>query len=136
MNAFKGGGFVVEEHQRVSARQWGWAVAGAVAAGIAAALGIAIGPFLAGLFVISAVTAAVPLAAREQPRIFARACLVVGAILLAWALIGMIIGMFLFIPAALLLFVAAFADAGNRPGVWLTVIAPIAAATAVVLAYR
>ncbi|MGR4878108.1 hypothetical protein ACIPUC_01550 [Streptomyces sp. LARHCF249] len=38
---------------------------------------------------------------RDQPKVFARACLVVGAGLLAWALIGAVIGMFLFIPAAL-----------------------------------
>ncbi|MEV7519689.1 hypothetical protein [Streptomyces sp. NPDC091371] len=119
----------------MSARQWGWAVAGVVAAGIVAALAFVIAPYLAGLFLASAVVAAVPLAMRQWPKGFATACLVVGAGLLAWALIGAVVGMFLFIPAALLLFVAAFADGRNRPRVWPAVAAPLAAAAAVVLCY-
>ncbi|WP_328786583.1 MULTISPECIES: hypothetical protein [unclassified Streptomyces] len=51
--------------------------------------------------------------------------------LLAWAVIGAAVGMFLFIPVALLLLVAAFAGDGVRPSGWLVVITPIAAVTAV-----
>lgn len=51
--------------------------------------------------------------------------------MLAWAVIGAAVGMFLFIPVALLLLVAAFAGDGVRPSGWLVVITPIAAVTAV-----
>ncbi|MFF4085063.1 hypothetical protein ACFYZN_37520 [Streptomyces sp. NPDC001777] len=53
--------------------------------------------------------------------------------MLAWALVGAVIGMFLFVPAALLLLVAAFVDAGNRPGAWFAVTMPITAVTAFAL---
>ncbi|WP_151770755.1 hypothetical protein [Streptomyces abyssomicinicus] len=89
-------------------------------------MGLVIAPFLAWLFVLSALPAAVPLVLREQAKACARACLVIGTGLLTWALIGAVIGMFLFIPAALLLLVAAFADAGSRPGGWFAVTAPLA----------
>lgn len=123
------------ESQRVSARQWGWALAAVVAAALVTAFGLVMGPYLAGLFIISAAAVAVPLMMRNQPKSFARACLLVGVGLLAWAMIGAVIGMFLFIPAALLLLVAAFAAAGNRPGAWLTLAAPIAAAAVVAAFY-
>ncbi|WP_329375967.1 hypothetical protein OG625_00965 [Streptomyces sp. NBC_01351] len=110
-------------------------MAAVVAAGMVAALGLVIGPYLAAFFIISAAAVAVPLMMRDQPKLFARACLVVGVGLLAWAMIGAGIGMFLFIPAALLLLVAAFAAAGNRPGAWLAVTAPIVAATVVAVFY-
>ncbi|MFC9816566.1 hypothetical protein ACFVJM_31405 [Streptomyces virginiae] len=119
----------------MSARQWRWALAAVVTAGLVAAFGLVIGPYLAGLFIISAAVVAVPLSMRDRPKLFARACLVVGVGLLAWAMIGAVIGMFLFVPAALLLLVAAFAAAGNRPGAWLAVTAPIAAATVVAAFY-
>ncbi|MFF1963746.1 hypothetical protein ACFVW5_09040 [Streptomyces sp. NPDC058232] len=92
-----------------------------------------IAPFLAWLFVVSAVPAAVPLLMREHAKACARACLVIGIGMLTWALIGAVIGMFLFIPAALLLLVAAFVDASNRPGAWFAVTMPIAAAAAFAL---
>ncbi|MFI1647331.1 hypothetical protein ACH4XT_10390 [Streptomyces avidinii] len=130
LNAFRGEGAVVEECQGVSARQWAWAVAGLVAAGGAAVLGLLLSVFLAGLFIVSAAAAAVPLLAREQPKAFARTCLVIGTGLLAWALIGAVIGMFLFLPAALSLLVAAFVDSDNRPGAWFAVTVPLAGAFA------
>ncbi|TQK49804.1 hypothetical protein FBY35_0073 [Streptomyces sp. SLBN-118] len=114
----------------MSARQRAWAVAGVVAAVGAAVLGLLLSLFLAGLFVVSAAAAAVPHLLREQPKVFARACLVIGTGLLAWGLIGAIIGMFLFLPAGLLLLVAAFVDAGNRPGAWWAVTVPLAGAAA------
>ncbi|MFI9805775.1 hypothetical protein ACIHEJ_15655 [Streptomyces sp. NPDC052301] len=119
----------MEGQQGVSARQWGWAVAGAVAAGAAMVLGLLISPFVVGLFLVGAVAAAVPLLMRAAPRAFARLCLAIGAFLLAWALIGAVIGMFLFLPAALSLLVAAFVEAGNRPGArWAVTVALAAAA--------
>ncbi|MGW6981400.1 hypothetical protein ACWGE1_18425 [Streptomyces sp. NPDC054932] len=100
-----------------------------------AAFGLVIGPYLAALFIISAAAVAVPLLMRDRPKLFARACLVVGMGLLAWAMIGAVIGMILFIPAALLLLVAAFAAPGNRPDAWLAVAAPLVAATVVAAFY-
>ncbi|MFE5633927.1 hypothetical protein [Streptomyces sp. NPDC056543] len=132
MNAFKVG-VVVKDSHGVSARQQAWAVAGVVAAGVALVLGLLLSVFLAGLFVVSAAAACVPLLVRERPKVFARACLVIGTGLLVWALIGAVIGMFLFIPAALLLLVAAFVDADNRPGAWCVVTAALAGAFAFAL---
>ncbi|MEU6988735.1 hypothetical protein ABZ946_35925 [Streptomyces sp. NPDC046324] len=123
----------MEECQGVSARQEAWAVAGVVAAGGASVLGLLLAPFLAGVVVVSAAAAAVPLLVREQPKVCARACLVIGTGLLVWALIGAVIGMFLFLPAALLLLVAAFVDADNRPGAWCAVTVPLAGALAFAL---
>ncbi|MEU7603581.1 hypothetical protein [Streptomyces sp. NPDC041003] len=110
-------------------------MAAVVAAGVVAAFGLVMGPYLAAFFIISAGAVAVPLLMRDQPKLFARACLVVGLGLLAWAMIGAVIGMILFIPPALLLLVAAFAGAGNRPGAWLAVTAPIVAAVVVAAFY-
>ncbi|MEV5986336.1 hypothetical protein AB0L85_15115 [Streptomyces sp. NPDC052051] len=121
---------MMEERQGISARQRSLVVAGAVVAGGAATLGLLFAPFLAWLFIVSAVAAAMPLLMREQPKACARACLVIGAGMLTWALIGAVIGMFLFIPAALLLLGAAFVDPGNRPGRWFVVATPLAAVAA------
>ncbi|MFF9982340.1 hypothetical protein [Streptomyces erythrochromogenes] len=119
----------------MTAGQWRWAWAALVAAVVAAALGLVMGPYLAPLFIMSAAVVAVPLALRNQPESFAGSCLLIGVSLLAWAMIGAVIGMVLFIPAALLLLVAAFAAAGNRPGAWLAVTAPIVAVAAVAAFY-
>ncbi|MFJ9443402.1 hypothetical protein ACIRRH_16240 [Kitasatospora sp. NPDC101235] len=120
------------EYRRVPACQWGWAVAAVVVAVIGAGLGIAVATYFGALFAITAMVAASPLALRESPKTFARVCLSVGTGLLVWALIGIIVGMFVFIPAALLLFVASFAARGNRPGAWFALAVPLAGAAAVV----
>jgi hypothetical protein len=44
-----------------------------------------------------------------------------------WALAGAVVGTFVFVPTALLLLVAAFVDAGNRPGGWFAATTPLAA---------
>ncbi|MFF3863333.1 hypothetical protein [Streptomyces sp. NPDC002209] len=115
LNMFKGG-VVVTECQGVPARQLRWAVAGVVVAGILGVFGLVVAPFLAHFLFLSAAAAALPLVVRDWPKVFSGACLVVGVGLLAWAVIGAAIGMFVFIPVALLLLVAAFADGGVRPG--------------------
>lgn len=125
----------MEERQRVAGLQWGWAVAAAVAAGLVVPIGFLIAPLLAGLFVFSAAPVAIPLSMRGLPKEFGTACLLVGAVLLAWSLLGAGVGMFLFIPAALLLFIAAFSGPGNRPRAWLAVTAPLVVAAIVVLFY-
>ncbi|MFF1834775.1 hypothetical protein ACFVXE_11290 [Streptomyces sp. NPDC058231] len=89
-------------------------------------------PFV-GFVIIAMTAAAIPVAMLDHPKGFAQACLVVGAGLLAWATVGAIMGMFLFLPAAVLFLVAAYADGGNRPGArWLLGALCVAAAAAVI----
>ncbi|MFG2328824.1 hypothetical protein ACGFMM_04290 [Streptomyces sp. NPDC048604] len=113
---------------RGARRQTAFAGAAAVTAGLVVLLSFAIAPLLAGHFIGTAAVAAVPLLLREAPKAFARACLAVGAGLAVWGMIGAPIGMFLFLPTALLLLITPFVNPGNRPGVWFTVLTPVAAA--------
>ncbi|MFF4371356.1 hypothetical protein [Streptomyces sp. NPDC001594] len=113
----------------VSAWQRGWAVAALVAQVAAAAWWIWL--TYGVLFDVCAATAAmgvVPFLTPRRPKAFARACLLIGSALLAWSLIGMIIGMFVFLPGALLLLTAAFVQPGNRPGTAFTVVLPLTVA--------
>ncbi|MEU6158241.1 hypothetical protein [Streptomyces sp. NPDC047130] len=109
-------------------------MAGAVTAGLTAAFGFWIAPVLASFFLVSALPAGLPLLLmREHAQACARACLVVGTAMLTWAVIGAVIGMFLFVPTALVLLIAAYVDAGNRPGGRFAVATPLAAAAVLVL---
>ncbi|WP_327179431.1 hypothetical protein OG599_31895 [Streptomyces sp. NBC_01335] len=84
------------------------------------ALAIGLPTGLAATFLLTALPVAVPLMLRNDPRPFAWASLVVGSGLLAWAVVGVLLGMFLFVPTALMLLAAAFLDADTRPGaLWL-----------------
>ncbi|MGW2282034.1 hypothetical protein [Streptomyces sp. NPDC001770] len=84
----------------------------------ATAIGLPTG--LAADFLLTALPVSVPLMLRNEPRPFAWASLVVGTGLLAWAVVGALVGMFLFVPAALILLAAAFLDPHTRPGApWL-----------------
>jgi len=114
---------------QVPARQWNLAL-WALALGVLATLGglVLAGSILGGYFVATLAVVASPLFLREHPKAFARACLVLGAGLLVWSLVGALIGMFLFLPAVVLLFIAAFVRPGNRPGVWWAVAVPLALA--------
>ncbi|WP_148086916.1 hypothetical protein [Streptomyces sp. PanSC19] len=117
----------------MSARQRAWIVAGVVTAGLAAALGLLIAPLSGGSFLMTALVAVTPLLMQDHPKACARTCLVIGSALLAWAVIGAVIGMFLFAPAALLLVIAPFVDPGNRHGPWFSAIAPVVTAAAIAL---
>ncbi|MFD7612446.1 hypothetical protein [Streptomyces sp. NPDC059828] len=113
--------------QSVSARQWAWGLAGAVAAAVAAAaLGIWFGSDLVGWFVGTGATAAVPLVMRSHRKAYARTCYVMGVALLIWSFLGAMFLMLWFVPAALLLLVAAFVDADNRPSSRFVVFTPLA----------
>ncbi|MFF2192591.1 hypothetical protein [Streptomyces sp. NPDC058157] len=115
------------EHQQVSARQRGWAVAALVAHVAAAAWWIWMTDgFLFDVCASTAVMAVVPFLTLGRPKAFARACLLIGWGVLAWSLIGTIIGMFVFLPGALLLLTAAFVQPGNRPGAGFAVGVPLA----------
>lgn len=122
----------MEEGRGVSTRQRGWVVAGVVVAGLTTVLGLLFAPMLGGVFLFTAVVTLVPLPMTGNPKICARACLVTGLGLLVWALVGAVIGMFLFIPAALILVIAAFVGPGHhsRPGRWFSAITPLVAAAA------
>ncbi|MGW9447945.1 hypothetical protein [Streptomyces sp. NPDC055632] len=112
----------------MSARQRAWVVASVAAAGCAVFLGFLIGPYLALFFLISGCVTIPPLFMRDQPEACARACLLIGTGLLAWSLVAAVLCVFLFLPAALLLLVAAFVDPANRPGAGWTVTTPLAVA--------
>lgn len=119
----------MEARRSVSTRQRSWVVAGAVTAGLTAAFGLWIAPVLGSLFLMSTLPAGLPLLLmREHAKACARACLVAGTAVLTWAVIGAVIGMFLFVPTALVLLIAAYVDADNRPGRWFAAATPLAAA--------
>ncbi|MFE2852046.1 hypothetical protein ACFXJO_13060 [Streptomyces lavendulae] len=121
---------MVTEDRKVSARQWRWAVAGALAAWGPVALWFARGvePNRAFVvFVITAIAGTVPLLLEDGPRTFARACLVSGLVLAAWGPLAPRHGMYQFAPAAVLLLIAAYGHTDNRPGAWFSVIAPFTA---------
>ncbi|MEX0172199.1 hypothetical protein [Streptomyces sp. LMG1-1-1.1] len=90
----------------------------AVAAAVSTLPGLAIGlpTPLAGIFLLTAMPVAIPLFLRREPQNFAWGSLIIGTGLLAWTVVGLILGMFLFMPAALLLTTAAFVDPRTRPG--------------------
>ncbi len=102
--------------ERVAARQFGWAVAAVVT--MVPGL-FALPSTLAGLFLLTAIPVVIPLTQRGAPQLFARCCLVIGVVLLGWSVVAAVLGMIFFLPAALLLLIAAFADSGNRPGAWV-----------------
>ncbi|WP_329387662.1 hypothetical protein OG625_31195 [Streptomyces sp. NBC_01351] len=71
-----------------------------------------------GILVLAFVTAAVvavPLCFHARPTWFGRAAGTVAALLVPWAFIGAMAGMFLFFPSALQLLLAAGADPRRRP---------------------
>lgn len=119
------------EDRKVSAWQRRWAVTGALTtwgtmAWLLTAHSAGQGmSFLA--YVIGAPAATVPILVQDAPRTFARACLVGGLGLFTWALVSYAPGILLFVPAALMLLVAAFVGAENRPGGWFSLIAPFTA---------
>ncbi|MEU4068314.1 hypothetical protein AB0F25_38975 [Streptomyces wedmorensis] len=69
-----------------------------------------------------------PLPIRDRPKNGARTFLVTGPSLPARALIGTVIGMFLFARPPLLLVIASFVDHDNRPGPRFSAITPAVAA--------
>ncbi|HEY9330955.1 MAG TPA: hypothetical protein VIS09_22390 [Streptomyces sp.] len=97
----------------VSRLQRRLSVAAAIVAMPVAAWGIQSG--LGGLFVLTCLGVTVPLLFLRTPKGFASACVTTGLLLLGWGVLGVMAGMFLFWPSALLLLLAAFADPRRRP---------------------
>ncbi|MFF9865245.1 hypothetical protein ACF1G0_07455 [Streptomyces sp. NPDC013953] len=71
--------------------------------------------YFAPLHVLTAVPVAVPLFLLRRPAAFTRACVITGSALLAWGVLGVFMGLFLFWPAGILLLLAAWADPRRRP---------------------
>ncbi|CAM5276919.1 hypothetical protein SAVIM338S_00074 [Streptomyces avidinii] len=98
---------------RVHRLQQGLATAAAVVAVPVAAWGVQ--QFVGALFVVTGLAVAAPLLFLRAPEGFVRACVTAGLLLLGWGVLGVMAGMFLFWPSALLLLCAAFADPCRRP---------------------
>ncbi|MEW2588493.1 hypothetical protein [Streptomyces virginiae] len=119
---FLGAGMGEDGSKRVARWQWGWAVAAAATAAWGTATMLYhLGqggyiPASPSAFVLTTLATSMPLVMRGAPRAFTRCCLVIGLALLVWALVGAMIGMFVFLPAAVLLLIASFAGPRNQPG--------------------
>ncbi|MEV4426940.1 hypothetical protein AB0K23_16455 [Streptomyces sp. NPDC049602] len=98
------------------------------------ALAIGLPSMLGGIFLLTAMPVAIPLFLRREPQFFAWACLIIGTGLLTWAVVGAILAIFLFAPAALMLQTAAFVDPDTRPGA-LGVIAALGVPLAIGLVF-
>ncbi|MFD5428014.1 hypothetical protein [Streptomyces sp. NPDC127084] len=105
--------------------------AGALGTWLALELETGSGRELVGVYAATGVTAVIPLMMRNRPKACARACYVVGAGLLAWSVLLAMFLMLWFLPAALFLLVAAFVDAGNRPGTRFAVLTPLTVIAAI-----
>ncbi|MFE1792659.1 hypothetical protein ACFW7J_30395 [Streptomyces sp. NPDC059525] len=107
----------VDEEQDPTAPVHGLQKALAVAAVVIAVpvtlWGVQLGP--APMFVVTCLATAVPLPALRSPRHFVGTCLAVGLSLLGWGVLGVMFGMFVFWPSALVLLLAAHADPRRRP---------------------
>lgn len=103
-----------KNHTRIHRRQSGLAFAAVLAASPGLVFGL--GTALAALFVLTFASVTVPLFMRREPRVFSRSCTVLGLALVAWSVVGVMLGMFLFLPAAVLLMLAAGAGPRRSPG--------------------
>ncbi|WP_329188416.1 hypothetical protein [Actinacidiphila glaucinigra] len=79
-----------------------------------------------GFFVLTVVPLALPPLLGRFPKVFAQACVVIALALVSWSVIGAVIAMYVFLPsAALLLLAAAPGPAGRlRSGAYPAVKAP------------
>ncbi|MEV6550953.1 hypothetical protein AB0M57_19910 [Streptomyces sp. NPDC051597] len=89
----------------------------AVCAALAGALVMLWGlpPYLGPLYVLTGLSTVSPLLFLRRSKSFVRACLAVGVRLVAWGALGILLGMFLFWPSAVLLLLAAFGNPKRRP---------------------
>ncbi|MFE2852772.1 hypothetical protein ACFXJO_16780 [Streptomyces lavendulae] len=110
---------------QVSGQAWGWALAALAATvlGFATPVGV--------LSLPTALLLTVPLMMRADPVVFARTCLVIGALLLPFALAAAFLHeAYPLLPSPLMLLAAAFAAPHDRPSARWTlglVVAPLAA---------
>lgn len=95
-----------------------WFRKGLAMAALALAVPVVAWGFFLGFgvpFVVTGLVVAVPLVFLRAPQRFGHASLIVSCVLLGWGVLGVLVGMFLFWPSALLLMFAAFADPRRRP---------------------
>lgn len=104
----------VTECERVHPWQFGLAVCAAVIP-LPPVIASGGGSFAIPLVVATTALLAVPPALHARPAAFERAAGTIAAALLPWSLIGAWVGMFVFLPSAPLLLLAAFADPRRRP---------------------
>lgn len=96
-----------ETRTRVGRLQWVLAV-GALAAAVPGLL-YGVHSYYGGFFVLTVLPLTLPPLLGRFPRVFAQACVVIALALLAWSVIGAQIAMYLFLPSAALLLLAAAA---------------------------
>ncbi|WP_431959941.1 hypothetical protein [Actinacidiphila sp. bgisy160] len=94
----------------IARRQWVLAM-GALAAAVPGLL-YGLDSYYGGFFVLTVVPLTLPPLLGRFPRVFAQACVVIALALVAWSVIGAAIAMYLFLPSAALLLLAA--SAGPR----------------------
>ncbi|MDX2702652.1 hypothetical protein PV350_07280 [Streptomyces sp. PA03-6a] len=91
----------------IGRRQWVLAV-GALAAAVPGLL-FGLDSYYGGFFVLSVVPLALPPLLGRFPRVFAQACVVIALALVTWSVIGAVPAMYVFLPSAALLLLAAAA---------------------------
>ncbi|MFB9601617.1 hypothetical protein ACFFTQ_01345 [Streptomyces roseofulvus] len=99
------------------------------------ALAIGLPSGFGGLYFLAILPVALPFFLRRTPHPFAWACLVAGTTVSVWAVVGFVVGMFLCVPAAVLLLIAAFLDPSTRPGTWGALAVPVVPAVSGLLLY-
>ncbi|MFB7289790.1 hypothetical protein [Actinacidiphila glaucinigra] len=91
----------------IGRRQWALAV-GAPAAAVPGLLH-GLDGYYGGFFVLTVVPLALPPLLGRFPKVFAQACVVIALALVSWSVIGAVIAMYVFLPSAALLLLAAAA---------------------------
>ncbi|MEU1616194.1 hypothetical protein ABZ479_02705 [Streptomyces sp. NPDC005722] len=91
----------------IGRRQWVLAV-GAAAVAVPGLLH-GLDSYYGGFFVMSVVPLALPPLLARFPRVFAQACVVIALALIVWSVIGAAIAMYVFLPSAAFLLLAAAA---------------------------
>ncbi|WP_377273353.1 hypothetical protein [Peterkaempfera sp. SMS 1(5)a] len=104
-----------KSHARIHRRQSGLAYAALLAALPGLIFGV--DTYLAGFFVLTFAPLTVPPFLRRHPSAFTMTCTATGVVLVAWSVVGVLLGMFLFLPSAVLLLLAAAAGPRRSPGV-------------------
>ncbi|MGW3246346.1 hypothetical protein [Streptomyces sp. NPDC001070] len=129
-------GVAPDAHARVERRQLGLAV-GAVAAAVPGLL-FGLDSYYGGFFALTVLPLLLPLLLGRFPRVFAQACVIVALALITWSVLGAVLAMFVFLPSAALLLLAAATGPRRRPGTarllgWagVLVLAGVAAGTAI-----
>ncbi|MEU4095580.1 hypothetical protein [Streptomyces sp. NPDC026673] len=125
-----------EVQARIERRQLGLSV-GAVAAAVPGLL-FGLDSYYGGFFILTMLPLTLPPLLGRSPRVFAQACVIIALALVTWSVMGAVPGMYLFLPSAALLLLAAATGPRRSTGTarllgWagVLVLAGVAAGTAV-----